>query len=51
MEFFQDLSKWLGSLIGIVVFVVVYGIRQGQIDSCLDRGGKWAYETAICTNG
>jgi hypothetical protein len=41
-------TAWILVAIGAIVSIVWWGSGQLKIDSCLDSGGRWNYEIAIC---
>lgn len=44
-------SFFVGFLVLLAAVVIAVGMwikREVSIDSCLDRGGRWNYEAAVC---
>jgi hypothetical protein len=39
---------WIVIVIGAMIVLAWWGKGQLKIDSCLDSGGRWNYEKAVC---
>jgi hypothetical protein len=43
-------KKKLFALVAVILLVVIaiYVRKELKIDSCLDGGGRWNYQTSVC---